>query len=277
MAIGYGNNILYFFVFLLVSMGMTTSWLTNKNVDSVRVQDLQSSFLFANEINILTAHVDNENKKNTPLWDVEFRVEYRIKKNAELHVLSELENVGYVTINWIPEKRGYHRSPRLLIQSRFPFKILRAWKYFHRTNELLVFPQRKGRESLKSLIGMQSSKDEAANLDNEGLFRDYREFQSSDSPARIDWKRSVKHQKHLLKNYEKSGDRKILIDWDMTASVLDIEERISQLALWIDLCHQQNEVFSLKIKNFKTDFFSSPSHYKSCLEKLALLTEKDVA
>ena len=37
------------------------------------------------------------------------------------------------------------------------------------------------------------------------------------------------------------------------------------------------ENFSLKIKNFQTDYHASPSHYKACLEKLALLKESDVA
>jgi uncharacterized protein (DUF58 family) len=276
MAIGYGNNILYFFVFLLVSMGLTSVWLTNKNVDSVKVNDLQSSFLYAKENNLVTLHIENRNKKDSPLWDLEFRIEYKTKEPSEIAVLTEVDHVGFVSLNWIPEKRGYLRSPRILIQSRFPFKMLRAWRYSHKTNELLVFPRREGKENLKTLIGHQSNKDEMANLDNEGLFRDYREFQNSDSPARIDWKRSVKHQKHLIKNYEKSGDRKILIDWEMTSSIPDFEARISQLAYWIDLCHEQNELFSLKIKNFQTEYFASPSHYKSCMEKLALLTETDV-
>jgi uncharacterized protein (DUF58 family) len=276
MAIGYGNNILYFFVFLLVSMGLTTVWLTNKNVDSIQVKDLQTSFLFAEESNLVTLQIQNRNKSDSPLWDLEFRVEYKKKTPSEITVLSEVDHVAYVTLSWVPEKRGYVRSPRVLIQSRFPFKLLRAWRYFHRSNELLVFPKRSGKENLKTLIGYQSNRDEMANLDNEGLFRDYREFQNSDSPARIDWKRSVKHQKHLIKNYEKSGDRKILIDWEMTENIQGFEEKISQLALWVDQCHELNELFSLRIKNFQTDYHASPSHYKSCLEKLALLTEADV-
>jgi uncharacterized protein (DUF58 family) len=279
MAIGYGNNILYFFVFFLVSMGLTTVWLTNKNVDSVRLTEIQMSYLYANEPNLITAQIDNANKKDSPVWDVEFRIEYKgatKKTQPELTMVNEVENTGFVSLSWMPAKRGYVRAPRILIQSRFPFKLLRSWKYSHRPNEYLVFPQRKGKESLRTLLGLQSQKDEMANLDNEGLFRDYREFQNSDSPARIDWKRSVKHQKHLVKNYEKSGDRKILIDWDMTASLGDFEERISQMALWVDLCHEQNETFSIKIKNFQTDYFASPNHYKNCMEKLALLTETDV-
>lgn len=281
MAIGYGNNILYFFVFFLVSMGLTTVWLTNKNVDSVRVTELQHSFLYAKEPNLVTAQIDNANKNETPVWDIEFRIEYKKAETAlnappEFTTLAELEKTGFVSLSWIPFKRGYVRAPRILIQSRFPFKLLRSWKYSHKANEYLVYPERKGKENLRSLLGLQSNKDEMANLDNEGLFRDYREFQNSDSPARIDWKRSVKHQKHLVKNYEKSGDRKILIDWEMTSGLADFEERISQMALWVHLCHEQNETFSIKIKNFQTDYFASPNHYKSCMEKLALLKETDV-
>ena len=60
MAIGYGNNIQYFFVFLLVSMGITIAWTTNKNIESLVVEDLKSNFIFAKEKNINT-----EEKRNT--------------------------------------------------------------------------------------------------------------------------------------------------------------------------------------------------------------------
>lgn len=277
MAIGYGNNILYFFVFLLVSMGLSTAWLTNKNIDAAKVVDIKYTYLFANETNSINIKVENLNKKNTSLWDIEFRVEDVDFTDQKTHLLEEVEQVNEVVIQWRPKKRGYARSPRIMMQSQFPYKILRSWKYDHKKSNLLVYPERKGELNLSSLIGMQDNRDEKAKLENEGLFRDFREFQTSDSPSRIDWKRSIKHQKHLVKNLEKSGERKIIIDWEFTADLIDFEKRISQMALWVDMCYQKNEIYSLKLNQFQTEYYSSLNHYKSCLERLALLTEAEVA
>ncbi len=276
MAIGYGNNILYFFVFLLVSMGLSTAWLTNNNVEAVRIDDLKITHIFANEENAVLVKVDNASLKNNWIWDIDFRIEDEKYFDKNIYQLSEVEKTAEVVVKWKPGHRGLLRYPRLMMQSRFPFKILRAWKYDHKKSNLLVYPERKGSLTLANLVGMQENRDEAAKLENEGLFRDFREFQNSDSPSRIDWKRSIKHRKHLVKNLEKSGDRKILIDWDFTEDLGNFEERISQMALWVDLCYQKNEIYSLKIKNYQTDYFASLNHYKTCLEKLALLKTEDV-
>ena len=270
MAIGYGNNILYFFVFLLVAMGLSTTWLTNKNVERVRIKNLEVESCFAHEKNILLVRVENLTPKKTNLWDIEFIGE------SENQMVNEIESQADVSIQWTPEVRGYIQFPRIRIQSRFPFKLARAWKYYDVARNFLVYPERKGNLDLMALIGQQANRDEAFKLENEGLFRDHRDFQNSDSPARIDWKQSIKHQKHLLKNYERSGDRKLIIDWDMTKNSGGFENRVSQLALWVDVCHRQNELYSLRIKKYQTDFFASPAHYRSCMEKLALLAKTDV-
>lgn len=271
MAIGYGNNILYFFVFLLVAMGLSTTWLTNKNIEAVRIKDLEVNSCFAHEKNNLLARVENLTPKKTNLWDIEFVGE------TENQMLNEVETRAEVSIQWTPETRGYVQFPRIKIQSRFPFKLARAWKYYDEARNFLVYPERKGELDLQALIGQQANRDEAAKLENEGLFRDHRDFQNSDSPSRIDWKQSIKHQKHLIKNYERSGDRKLIIDWDMTNKSDGFENRISQLALWVDICHKKNELYSLRIKKYQTDFFASPGHYRSCMEKLALLARTDVS
>lgn len=270
MAIGYGNNILYFFVFLLVAMGLSTTWLTNKNVEAVRIRDLDVGGCFANEKNVFRARVENLTSKKTNLWDIEFVAE------SENQMLNEVQALADVDILWTPQARGFLPFPRIRIQSRFPFKLARAWKYHDVARNFLVYPERKGELDLRALIGQQANRDEAAKLENEGLFRDHRDFSNSDSPSRIDWKQSIKHQKHLIKNYERSGDRKLIIDWEMTKNCGGFEQRISQLALWVDVCHRQNELYSLRIKKYQTDFFASPGHYRSCMEKLALLDKADV-
>lgn len=276
MAIGYGNNVLYFFVFLLVSMGLSTSWLTNNNIESVNVTDMTFDSLFANEKNTVMLKIDNKTPKKSAIFDVEMLVEHPLKTLNQSNTISEVETQGFLNLTWQPLQRGIVDYPRVMMQSRFPYKILRSWKYYLKAGTCLVYPERKGDANIRTLIGHQSQRDEAAKLESEGLFRDYREFQNSDSPNRIDWKRSVKHGKHLIKNYEQSGERKILIDWQMTDPSQSFESRVSQMALWVDLCHQQNENYSLRIEKQQIDYGTGLVHYKACLEKLALLDASDV-
>lgn len=258
-------------------MGISTSWLTNNNIDYVRILDIQNDFLFANEKNNVQLLIENKKPQRTPLFDIEMLVEHDNSKNDKSNVLNYCEKKQELTLQWMPPRRGTHEGPRIKMQSRFPFLLLRSWKFYESPRQFLIYPERKGQQNLQALLGHQSQGDEAAKLETEGLFRDLRDFQSSDSPNRIDWKRSVKHQKHLVRNYEKSGERKILIDWDMTSSQDSFEARISQLAQWVDLCHENNEVYALKIKAQRLDYSMGVAHYRSCLDKLALLQERDVS
>lgn len=273
MAIGYGNNILYFFVFLLASMGMTGAWLTNKNVESTLITKIEADFLFANEKNSLQVHLQN-NYHRSPLWDIELPAEI-IPNKLPLSVVSEIQVAKNVSIQWVPASRGRTQIPRITIASRFPYKMLRAWKYYRQDDEVVVYPERKGSQGFKNLLGSQGQDESETKPEKEGLFRDYREFQRTDSPSRIDWKRSLKHQKHLVKNFETSSDRKILIDWDMTSG--PFEDRLSQLALWVDLCYKKNEIFSLKLLEWQTDYSGGITHYKNCLDKLALISPNELA
>ena len=178
-------------------------------------------------------------------------------------------------INWTPSVRGLHKIPRLLIQSHFPYAMLRAWKYIDPKAEFIVYPEKKGTKNIPSKEIQQAEEDMNAAENTKGLFRDHREFQKTDSPNKIDWKLSLKHQKYFVKNFESGDEKKVLIEWEMTSMISNFEDRVSQLALWIDLSHKNNELYNLKINQDQTGYSSHINHYKSCMEKLALLKIED--
>ncbi len=273
MAIGYGNNLLYFFVFLLVSIALTGMWFTNKNVESFKILQVIHSAVFANQPNYLTIEFKNKNQKSF-LWSIE--IEFDTPKKTQVlqkkTMIEEVQKQSQAELEWTPNQRGLIEMPRLLIQSRFPYQMLRAWKYDESLQSVIVYPEKKGVSEIPSDQGLKSENENQFQQQNQGLFRDYREFQRTDSPSRIDWKRSLKHQKHLIKNYENSGEKRILIDWKMTDFLKHFEDRVSQMSLWIDLSYHSKDIYSIKIKDNQTEYMNTPLHYKNCMEKLALLS-----
>lgn len=271
LAIGYMNNLLYVFVFLLISMALTSMLTTNKNVELLQLDQLSASLLYANEKNILTATFKNKNNRAS-IWDIFIKV--RLSPDVASQVLSQVKPFSSETlsIQWTPTQRGLTQLPRLHAQSRFPFRLLVAWKYFEKDTQAIIYPQRKGTLSMPQLAGPSAEQEANALVDKDGFFRDYREFQRTDSPSRIAWKKSMKLQKHLVKNFESSGDKKVLIDWATTTSITHPEDRISQIALWIDSCHNTHVSYSLKIKDYQSPYASGLQQYKQLMQKLALLT-----
>ncbi len=256
-------------------MALSGMWLTNRNIELFEVIDLSANMVFAKQENQLQIQYQNLNLKSF-IWDIEILIENNKSKN--LHQIEELisgkiPRRSYIT--WSPAKRGLQQSPRLLIQSRFPFRMLRAWKYFQQESEFIIYPERKGLNQIPSPKILPNTDAKNNIQDNKGLFLDHREFQKTDSPKKIDWKVSLKHQKHFVKNFETGEEKKILIDWNMTNQILDFEDKISQLALWIDISHKKSEHYSLKINQDQTNYECNDSHYKKCMEKLALLQLAD--
>ena len=257
-------------------MALAGARYTNNNVDLFQVIDVGSQGVFAHQTNPIFVTAQSRNPKLI-LWDIEVQVGDKLTDANDI----KIESIGGKSLHqkssviWTPTGRGWQSAPRILIQSRFPFGMLRAWKYFESEKKFIVYPERKGQKEIPSLDGKHADHHQAlAQLT--GLFRDYREFERSDPPQRIDWKRSLKHQKHFVKNFEASGEKKVLIDWKMTNSSTDFEDKLSQMALWVDLCQSRNDLYSLKINEIQTGYLNYPGHYKDCMEKLALLRIEDI-
>lgn len=243
--------------------------MTNKNVDSIVVNDVAINNVFAGEDNSIDLRLRNQNAKNY-CWDIEVGF-----ANSDVRkffsTVEEIQTEKKCSLIWKPQRRGVQAFPRVLIQSRFPYRMLRAWKYYSEKSEVIIFPERKGSDRIPKIQGKQSENELQAQAYEQGLFRDFRDFEKSDSPTRIDWKRSLKHQKHLVKNFETSGEKRVLLTWEMTAGIIDFEARVSQLAYWIDMCHQKQELYCLILNDEKPLYANSLNHYRESLQRLALL------
>jgi uncharacterized protein (DUF58 family) len=264
------NNLLYVFVFLLISMAVTSMWVTNKNAESAELLSLNSLFLFANEKNKLQVNVKNRHPRIS-LWDL--RIKVRHEKDIPDQNILQIKPFSTQSINveWVPVRRGLQTYPRLHLSTHFPFQLLNAWKYFQVKDQVIIYPERRGDNPLPRDKGSNPQHETASEDQTQGFFRDYRDFQTTDSPSRIAWRKSLKVQKHLVKNFEANSESNILIDWEMTTHLLNDETRISQMAQWIESCHRRNIPYRLKIKDAFTSYSLGIPHYKHCMETLAFL------
>lgn len=261
LAVGYANNLIYIFVFFLISVAVTGILLTNKNMDIVRVEGIESPELFAKEEG--GVRIDLENTSDIPAWEVEAV----FAKSRELTPRISLapKSQESLSLKFTPSVRGYITLPRITLQSAYPFGLLRAWKYAVSEEKILVLPQRKG--DVEFPVDAVSGE----RVQQSGLFRDHRSFQSADPLSRIDWRASARRQELLVKNYEEPEKPALHFSWDQTAYLEDGESRISQLCLWIDLAAKQGYSYSLTLGSKELEKNSGASHRYECLKALALL------
>ncbi|WP_374031610.1 DUF58 domain-containing protein [Bdellovibrio bacteriovorus] len=261
LAVGYANNLIYIFVFFLISVAFTGILLTNKNMDVVQVEGLENEELFVGEEGLL--RISLENPSVTPAWDVE-AVLGKDKNTLRKTSIKPLSH-GDLQIPYRPGKRGWVKLPRITLQSTYPFGLLRAWKYMTSQDSVLVYPARLGEKQFPTDAvageGQQAT----------GLFRDHRGFQSADSLSRIDWRASARRQDLLVKNYEEPEKPALHFRWEQTESLSDLEMRISQLCLWVDEAERQGFQYSLSVGPQEIKQNKGPHHREACLTVLALL------
>lgn len=267
LAVGYANNLIYIFVFFLISVALTSVLITNKNVDGLEAENIFSENNFAEERGSFVASV--RNYFSSPAWEISVFFEKTEERSMTSSISSGEEQ--NISIYWTPSKRGVVKLPRLILQSTFPFGLLRAWKVFKKPREVLIFPSRKGDPQFPQ---KSFGSDE---LKNSGLFRDHREYQSSDSMMRIDWRASARRQELLVKNFEEMEKPSLQFSWEQTSHIADFELRLSQLCLWIDEAEKRGHQYSLQLGSKKTAMERGPTHWKACLEILALAQAGEVS
>lgn len=264
LAVGYANNLIYIFVFFLISVAMTGMIVTNRNVAGIQVEGVRAGRLFCKEEGQL--EVDVHNRSSMESWDIQARIEK--SKNA----ISDRTHVGRgghvsLKVPFRPEHRGLLHPPRIALQSTFPFGLLRAWKYALAQQPVVVFPERRG----TTVFPAEAAGGER--LQHSGLFRDHRLYQSADPLSRIDWRASARRDELLVKNYEEPEKPKLAFTWESTESLVETETRLSQLSLWIDEAERLGHQYSLKVPGVEIEFSSGGAHRDRCLTALALYQE----
>ncbi|MNK01127.1 hypothetical protein D3C87_189210 [compost metagenome] len=265
MAIGYANNLIYIFVFFLISVAFTGMVMTNKNVAAAKVASLRTENIFAQEPGRIL--VSLENTVAAPLWSLEIFVE-----KDKVQFLDSID-VGTLdtTVRWTPLERGWITPPRVTLRSTHPFGLLRAWKHEKPTKPSLVFPLRKGVRVLPVEAFGSERPDQA------GLFREHRLYQNSDSPLRVDWRASARRQEMLVKSFEDTENKFLHFTWEQTEDLEDFEDRVSQLCLWIDEAEKAGFTYSLALGDYQSPVDHGYAQWHICLEKLALLTREEVS
>lgn len=258
MAITAQNNLIYLFVFTEVSIALASMFFSNSNIHRAQLASMEAMTCFANE----ESWVEIQLKNTKPSYQLYLK--WSFQKNGSYPLLPSSHQIQ---IPWTPRRRGLQALPKLVIESTFPFGLLRCWKVIRSKKEVLVLPERKGNASYPSSTRGDST------VDQLGLFHDIRKFQRGDWPRRIDWRASQRSQQMMIRRYEEESAVQLDFSWEQTAHLKDIEERISQLALWIDIAERQGAHYSLRVGSWNSGRYRGPQHWQKCFEFLALIDE----
>ncbi len=166
------------------------------------------------------------------------------------------------------EARGIAALGRLLIESRAPYGVIRAWSYVHFEWVGLIEPKPEvPYPELPHALGddNQAQKKNDVAHDPDGL----REYVAGDSLKRVAWKHVAKSGEWYTRTGDTGQRGEVDLDWGAT-NLSDSEARLCRFAAWIDRARNENAAFSLTLPNGRLPLADSAPHHDEALMMLAV-------
>ncbi len=267
-AFASGNNFLYLYTFFLTSVGVTSLRLTNDNISSVIIETVEIQEVFAGSPAFALVNIFNSSSQARSFIEIYHHAE-------KITLVPEIigHSAYQARIELGPYTRGLHTIPKLTLRTTFPFYLLNSWKVFRSKETFIVFPSQVGESRLPVNENLNHTDDSQIMDRLKGTdfeFAGHRKFETGDSFRQIDWKAFARTEKFLIKDYQSFRSQEVELRWRNTSVHLNLESRLSQLALWIEIAESKGFQYSLEIPGKIFESQRGRSHYLKCLSGLAL-------
>ncbi len=167
-------------------------------------------------------------------------------KSAQVSVTQDTTAV--VPLAFIPTRRGLLPLRRIVVESRAPYGLIRAWSYVHFEWLGVVEPQPETPPPPLPL--MAGDNDGAASRqlhvahDPDSL----RDYAPGDSLKRVAWKQVAKSGDWYTRTGDSGHRQEIALSWQ-AVTLTDTEARLSRVAAWLLRAHHENCAYELTLPN----------------------------
>jgi uncharacterized protein (DUF58 family) len=166
-------------------------------------------------------------------------------------------------------RRGRLSLGRVMLETRFPLDLFRAWSYVEPDAHCLVYPRPlfSGLPPGGTQAGTGKARAHASGNDD---FSGLRGYQASDSPRHIAWKTVARTGDLLTKQFSEDAAEELWLEWEQANPALDAEERLSLITGWVLAAEQAGSRYGLKIPGTEIEPDRGDAHRAQCLQALAL-------
>lgn len=239
-AFTYMSNVLLLFLFFVIGMGISAMHSAHFNMTPLRLKFRASAYYFKDEAQDIMIQVSNISRR--PLLDLEIYLDPFRLKAQHLDRLEASANLS-VGLSWTPEQRGEVKPPIVICQSFFPYGLFRCWKILEEGVALYVLPSRT-KNHLPEKVNPVFRHIQLMEMAD---FYGHRQWTSSDSYRRIDWRAFARTGETLVQTHRAAKPPELCLSWAETQVLGDFELRLEQMSYWIFQAVQKN--FSFRIEH----------------------------
>ena len=263
-SINYAMALGFALTFMLAGLGLVGMVHTARNLALLAVSAARAEPVFAGEAAQFRVQLENPSAFDRPSI-----LARHVNSGAQVVVDVAAASIAEAVLAVPASRRGRLALGRVMLETRFPLDLFRAWSYVEPAAHCLVYPR-----PLFSALpsgGAQAGTGKArAHTSGNDDFSGLRAYQASDSPRHIAWKTVARTGDLLTKQFSEDAAEELWLEWEQANPVLDIEERLSLIAGWVLAAEQAGSRYGLKIPGTEIDPDRGDAHRAECLQALAL-------
>ena len=265
-AINYNNSLAYLLTFLLLSAGLVGMLHTWRNLYGLRVSLGAPRPAFAGGRAGLPLLLDNPERLPRQVLLAWLPAGAKAGIPAQRTALAA-GSQATLTLECPAPRRGRLAMGKVVVATRWPLGLFRAWTVLHDERECLVYPRPAGRRELpgSAVAAAHGRTGPGAGSDD---FAGLRDYQVGDPPRHIHWKAVAREQGVPVKVFSGAAAAELLLDYDATPPA-DAETRLSQLCLWLLEADARGLRYGLRLPGLELPAGEGEAHRERCLAALA--------
>ena len=263
-SINYSLSLGFALTFVLAGMGLAGMVHTARNLALLSVSSGRAEAVFAGEAAQFRLYLDNRARFDRPAI-----IARHVASGAQTVVDLSARSVGEAVLAVPAPRRGRQALGRVMLETRFPLGLFRAWSYVESDVQCIVYPRPE-----KSPLPPMSADDAAgaarAQARGNDDFSGLRAYQLSDSPRHVAWKAAARSGDMLTKQFTGEAAAELWLDWQGLPAALGTEERLSRLAGWVLAAERSGARYGLRVPGTEIAAARGEAHRTACLQALAL-------
>ena len=263
-SINYSLSLGFALTFVLAGMGLAGMVHTARNLALLSVSSGRAEAVFAGEAAQFRLYLDNRARFDRPAI-----LARHVASGAQTVVDLSARSVGEAVLAVPAPRRGRQALGRVMLETRFPLGLFRAWSYVESDVQCIVYPRPE-----KSPLPPMSADDAAgaarAQARGNDDFSGLRAYQLSDSPRHVAWKAAARSGDMLTKQFTGEAAAELWLDWQGLPAALGTEERLSRLAGWVLAAERSGARYGLRVPGTEIAAARGEAHRTACLQALAL-------
>ena len=262
------NAAAYLLLFVLVSVAIVSIPHSFSNLFGLTGRAAAIKPAFAGQEAVLPIEITNDSRSNRHGLCVRLS-----NASVQYERLDEIPagKAARATLRFQTPVRGGYEVSGISLETTYPVGLLRVCKQLPLTQRYIVYPKPAGDPKLPSGTRASShARPPQIDVGGGDDFAGVRAYVPGESQRHIDWKAVARGQSLMTKQFTAEVESGLLyLDFNAIRS-RHVEDRLSQLALWVIEAERARRPYGLRLPNIKIQPSLGELHFHQCLRTLAL-------